>query len=175
MPNLEQTHGRDERSFDRRSFLGGSLLVLADAALGRVPGASAASSAGIEGFLELSRIATGVDTLPRALAPKYLQALDAAPRLKLKPSKFLQLAGYARGQGPKNLRGVEQSAAFRAAGGSECVRAVAAAWWSGVVPVAGGGEQVITFSDALVWRVVHEPMTCQGATGSWSKPGRAVE
>lgn len=174
MPNLEQRQPDGARAVDRRSFLGGSLLIVGGAALGRIGVAEAAPRGNIEGFLELSRVATGMDKLPRTLASKYLLALDAAPQLKLKPSEFLRRAGYANGTGPKDLRALEHSAAFRAEAGRECVRAVAAAWWSGVVP-ARRGDEVITFSDTLVWRVVHEPTTCQGATGSWSKPGRAVE
>ena len=49
--------------------------------------------------------------------------------------------------------------------------AIAAAWWSGAVPVAGGGLAVVSFEDALVWRRVHESSQCLGAVGSWSKPG----
>jgi Membrane bound FAD containing D-sorbitol dehydrogenase len=177
MPGLQQTYPADEREFDRRAFLGGSLLVLGGVALGRISPAGAAPPAELQGFLELSRIATGVENLPRRLAPKYLRALDAAPRLRLTPSRFLQLAGYASGRGPKSLRALEQSAAFRTEGGRACVDAVAAAWWSGIVPVPGGGEQVVTFSEALVWRALpfaEPPSVCLGATGAWAKPGRRV-
>ena len=163
----------DERTFDRRAFLGTSLLVVGGVALGRVPVVSAAPAATVDGFLALSRVVTGVDSLPRSHAAAYLAALDAAPTLKLKPSAFVEMAGYAKGQGPKTLDALEETPAYRAAGGDTCLRAIASAWWSGIAPAAGG-DKVITFSDALVWRVVHEPTTCQGATGSWAKPGRAV-
>src|SRR5579864_1681130 len=164
----------DERTLDRRAFLGTSLLVVGGVALGRVPVASGAPASTVDGFLALSRVVTGVGPLPRSLAAAYLDALDAAPKLNMKPSAFVQMAGYAKGQGPKTLDALEESAAYKTAGGDTCVRAIAAAWWSGLAPAAGG-DKVITFSDALVWRVVHEPATCQGATGSWAKPGRAVE
>jgi hypothetical protein len=174
MPEPQQTFRADERPFDRRAFLRGSLLVVGGVALARIPvAAGARPSAQLEGFLEVSRIAAGAEKLPVGLAPEYLAALDAAP-LKLKPSRFVELAGYGAGKGPKNLRALEQSPAFKADGGKACVEAIVAAWWSGMVPVAGGGQKVVTFSDALVWREVHEPTTCQGATGSWAKPGRAV-
>ena len=173
MPGIQDTFPADGRVFGRRTFLRGSLLVLGGAALARVPFASAAPSADVDGFLELSRVATGVEKLPRGLAREYLEALDAAP-LKLKPSRFLQLAGYAEGHGSKSLRALERSAAYKTAGGKECLETIVAAWWSGEVPAAGGGQRVVTYSDALVWREVHEPMTCQGATGSWARPGRAA-
>ena len=162
----------DERMLDRRAFLGTSLVVVSGVALGRVRFAQAPPPA-VDGFLALSRVVTGVDALPRPLASTYLGALDAAPGLRLRPSAFVQLAGYAKGQGPKTLDALEESAAYKTAGGDVCVRAIAAAWWSGLVPAAAG-DRVVTFSDALVWRVVHESATCQGATGSWAKPGRAI-
>lgn len=174
MHELPETSPHDERVFDRRAFLGGALLVVGGAALGRIPLAGAAPAADVDGFLALSRIATGVEKLPRGLAPEYLEALDAAPHLKLKPSRFVRLAGYADGHGPETLAALERSDAFAAKGGKECLESIAAAWWSGMVPVAGGAQKVVTFGDALVWRQVHEPTTCQGATGSWAKPGRAV-
>lgn len=164
----------DERTLDRRAFLGTSLLVVGGVALGRVPAAFSAPAPTVEGFLALSRVVTGVGSLPRLHAAAYLAALDAAPKLSLKPSALVHMAGYAKGQGPKTLDALEASAAYKTAGGDTCVRAIAAAWWSGLAPAAGG-DKVITFSDALVWRVVHEPTTCQGATGSWARPGRAVQ
>jgi D-sorbitol dehydrogenase-like protein len=174
MSELQPTFLCNERAFDRRTFLGGALLVLGGAALGRVPVAGADPSTKLEAFLELSQVATGVEKLPHGLAHEYLEALDAAPQLTLKPSKFLQLAGYANGHGPTNLHALERSAAFKTKAGKQCVEAIAAAWWSGMVPASGDEQRVVTFSDALVWREVHEPTTCQGATGSWAQPGRAV-
>jgi hypothetical protein len=177
MSNLHQEHSVDATAFNRRAFVGGSLLVIGGAALGRIPAAGAAPSSELEGFLDLSRVVTGIEKLPRQLAPRYLEALDGAPHLKLKPSRFLRLAGYANGHGPKSLRALEESAAFRTEGGRACVEAVAAAWWSGIVPVSGGGERVITFSDALVWRAMsfaEPPSVCLGATGAWAKPGKRV-
>lgn len=149
-------------------------MVVGAAALTRVPFAAAAPSPDLEGFIQLSRVATGVEKLSRPLAGEYLKALDDAPQLKLKPSAFLSLAGYANGNGPLSLRALERSVAFKTEGGKQCVDAIVAAWWSGMVPAAGGGQRVVTFNDALVWRVVHEPTTCQGATGAWAKPGRGV-
>ena len=176
MPELQDKVPVDDRPVDRRSFLRGALVVVDGAALGRIPVATAAHPPGVDRFLDLSRIATGVNKLASGLAHEYLRALEEAPQLKLKPkpSKFLELAGYASGHGARNLSELKQSAAFKAEGGEECVGAIVAAWWSGLVPAAGGGQRVVTYSDALVWLEVHEPTTCQGATDSWAKPGRAV-
>jgi hypothetical protein len=157
----------------RRAFLGRSLLLVGGVALARVP-ALWADSGELAAFVRLSRVASGTAALPAGLARQYLEALDAAP-LHLTPSRFVRLAGFMPGPGPASLAELKTSAAYRAAGGRECVDAVAAAWWSGIVPTTGSGQRVVTFTDALVWKVVHEPTTCQGAVGSWSTPGRAVE
>ncbi len=160
----------------RSSFLKSSLVAVVAVGFGRLPtSASASDGSKVKRFIRLSRLASGTESLPTEHAAAYLEALEADGVLKLTPSRFAELAGVTATGGPTTLAELEQSAAYKAPGGAECLRAVAAAWWSGAVPTPGGGEKVVTFSDALVWRQVHEPMTCEGATGSWSKPGRAIE
>src|SRR4051794_24494632 len=134
----------DERHFGRRAFLRGSVLIVGGAVVGRIPIAAAAiPSTQLNGFIELSQIVTGGDKLPRSLAHEYLDALDTVPQLKLKPSKLVDLAGYARGKGPRTLRALEHSATFTTEGARACVAAIAAAWWSGMVPTVGGGQRVV--------------------------------
>jgi hypothetical protein len=161
----------------RRSFLGASVAAVGSLALARVPFATAARpSKELAGFISLSRLATGVHDLPRQHAPVYLKALDDAG-LKLPPSRFLDRAGYTSGHGPSSLRELTRSSAYRSRGGKECVDAIAAAWWSGIVPTHGGGQKVITYLDALVWRAMpfaYPPTECLGATGAWAKPGRSL-
>lgn len=169
----------DSVPIGRKAFLSGSLLSLIGLAVGRVRVAAAAqpvaSKAELAAFLRLSRIASGVSDLPASHVREYFSALEADGVLKLKPSSFARLAGVTGAAGPSTLAELERSPAFRAPGGKECLETIASVWWSGIVPTAGGGQRVVTFTDALVWRQVHEPTTCQGATGSWAKPGRAVE
>ncbi len=107
-------------------------------------------------------------------AHAYFAALEAHGVLRLKPSEFARLAGITATRGPRTLAEVQRSPAYGAPGGKECVEAIAAAWWSGTVPVRGGGRRVVTWQDALVWRQVHRSGDCQGATGSWARPGRAA-
>lgn len=158
----------------RAAFLKTSLLTVAGIAFGPLPAAAAAGGRDLHGFLRLSRMASGVQHLSPKLAGSYYTALEADGVLALKPSRFIEMVGLSGSAGPATIAELEHTEAYRTREGKECVRAVAAAWWSGVVPTAGGGQKVVTFSDALVWREVHEPLTCQGATGSWAKPGRAV-
>jgi len=59
-------------------------------------------------------------------------------------------------------------------GADEFVRQLNAAWWSGIVPTPDGGQQVVTFEDALAFKVVHPATECLGAVGSWSGPGEGL-
>ena len=158
----------------RAGFLKAAALAVIGFAAGYAPAAAAASLGEAAVFLKLSRIASGANDLSPALAKRYSAALEAQGALKMKPSHFAKLAGVSAHGGPASLAELERSPAFHASGGKECLEAIAAAWWSGIVPVPGGGQQVITFSDALVFREVHQSASCIGATGSWAKPGRAA-
>jgi Membrane bound FAD containing D-sorbitol dehydrogenase len=169
----QQLSGR-ENLIGRATFLKTSLLTVVGIAFGPLPSAAGAGGNDLDGFLRLSRITSGVHNLSPKLARKYYAALEADGVLALKPSRLIEMIGLTGSAGPATLAELKRTEAFRTHAGKDCVRAVASAWWSGIVPTAGGGQKVITFSDALVWREVHEPLTCQGATGSWSKPGRAV-
>jgi hypothetical protein len=93
----------------------------------------------------------------------------------MSPSRFLRLAGYADGHGPATLAALERSPAFHHPGGRAAVEAVAAAWWSGMVPAEGGHQRVVSYADALVWKTLPyaaPPSICLGATTAWTKAGR---
>ena len=178
----------DGRRLTRERFLGASAAAVGGFALAGV-GASTpsargsshvlaavktrASTAHVDGFIRLSQLLTGVEQLPRDHAAAYLNALDNAG-LKLPPSRLVELGGFAEGSGPKTLAEFQHSALYRKPGARASAEAVAAAWWSGMVPTANG-DKVLTFLDALAWRAQPwaEPFTeCLGATGAWAKPGR---
>ncbi len=134
-----------------------------------------AASDMLGGFVELSRVVTGVDDLPSAVAPDYLDALEQAA-LPIAPSTLVRIAGYADGLGPATLGELDASSVFARRGARACDDAIAAAWWSGMVPAEGGGTRVVSYLDALVWRAVphaQPPSNCLGATGAWAKPGGA--
>jgi hypothetical protein len=129
----------------------------------------------LAGFIELSRVVTGVDELPKAVAPDYLDALERAA-LPMAPSTLVRSAGYADGLGPATLDELEASSVFARRGARACADAITAAWWSGMAPTKGGGTRVVSYLDALVWRALphaQPPSNCLGVTGAWAKPGRA--
>jgi Membrane bound FAD containing D-sorbitol dehydrogenase len=167
----------EEANLNRTVFLARSLALVGSLALARSPFSSAGvHRSELAAFEQLSSVVTGIDNLPRQHAAAYFGALNRAG-LNVSPAAFLDRAGYTNGHGPESIKELTSSAAYRARGGKECVDAVTAAWWSGIVPTAGGGQKVITYLDALVWRVMpfaNPPTECLGAPGAWAKPGRSV-
>ncbi len=162
-------------TLSRRTFFGVSLGALAELALGCGGTHPASPRARLDGFIELSRVVAGAEALPKHHARAYLEALEKAP-LKLAPSELVDLAGYARREGPASMDALRRSRAFSLHGAEACAQAIAAAWWSGTVPERAGGQRVVTYTDALVWRAMPwaNPQTeCLGATGAWARAGRS--
>jgi len=120
-------------------------------------------------FITVSRILTGVKDLPLDPAADYLEGLEAAG-LQLSPNAFVA-AAFGNEGAPMSMGDLQRMGATTLPGADECMRAIAGAWWSGMVPVQGGGSKVVAFNDALVFTKVHEFTECYGATGSWSAPG----
>jgi hypothetical protein len=165
-------------SLSRRAFLARSAVAVGTIAFADVAaiGAARTPATELDGFVRLSRLVTGVEHLPAGLARRYLKTLDRAA-LPMAPSRFLRLAGYTAGGGPSTLDGLRESPVFRHPDGRRAVEEIAAAWWSGMVPVEGGRQQVITYQDALVWKALpyaEPPSVCLGATTAWSSAGRRI-
>lgn len=162
------------RGFTRQAFLvGAGATVAAVATVGLVgcgesPPPTPSMNQVLE-FIGVSKILTGVDVLPHAPAQEYLEGLEAAG-LECSPIQFTEVA-YKGAGAPGDYQDLVRQGATKLPGADACMRAIASAWWSGAVPLAGGGLKVVSFGDALVWKRVHESSQCLGATGSWSKPG----
>ena len=164
-------------ALSREGFLRASAAAIGGLALAGCDMGSDRSTTSdtLDGFIELSRVVAGVNELPVAVAPHYLDALEQAG-LPMAPSTLVRIAGYADGLGPSTLGELEASAAFSRRGARGCADAITAAWWSGIVPTKGGETRVVNYLDALVWRALpyaQPPSNCLGATGAWAKPGRA--
>jgi hypothetical protein len=174
---LEQTSSWSDRSLTRLAFLRTSAVTIVGLAFGGFavgPAGAKPPTDELAGFVNLSKLVTGAEQLPLQLAPRYLEALNSAG-LPMSPSRFVRLAGFADGRGPATLSALERSRAFERKGAKVTVEAVAAAWWSGMVPNGEGGQRVISYNEALVWRALPyamPPSVCLGAVNAWSEPGR---
>lgn len=156
----------------RRTFVVGSGLAVAGLYLvgcGTSTTATPPTQNQVLDFITVSRILTGVRDLPRAPAADYLMGLEAAG-LELSPNAFVA-AAFGNEGAPMSMSDLKRMGATTLPGADACMRAIAATWWSGMVPVQGGGNRVVSFSDALVFTRVHEFTECYGATGSWAQPG----
>lgn len=133
-------------SATRRGFIAGLIALPAF----RVAGPAAAADV-VARFRALSAELTGFDTddLDPALARVAIDGFRAA------------------GDGPA----LERLLSGEPADG-ELARRIAAAWYSGIDPAAGG-PAVRTFRGALVWRALgyaEPPGDCSAEPGDWARP-----
>ncbi len=176
LPEAEAAPRAETETFSRRRFLIASAVTIGGVALAGYVGIDRSPAVDpLQGFIDLSRVVTGVDELPAAVAGEYLDALEQAG-LPVAPSELVRLAGYSQGRGPATLDELEASAVFSRREARSCADAIAAAWWSGIVPTKVGETRVVSYLDALVWRTLpyaQPPSNCLGVTGAWAARGAA--
>ncbi len=139
------------------------------------PAASAAatpspSQLGLEGFLALSSLLTGIDNLNPQVGQIYLDSLEASSQFEVSPADLYRQAGFTEAAAPRAIEDLERRGLFA----QEATRALADKiieyWYSGVYDTAEGEQAVATFADALVWRAVRytKPLTLCAAPGFWA-------
>ncbi|SOE16418.1 D-sorbitol dehydrogenase-like protein [Hoeflea halophila] len=127
-------------------LVGGGTLALATVA--GWPGSAYAATIDVETFLTLSQTLTGNEDLDAEYASQFLKAFEAA-------GKGDDLASLAAGGDHQQL-----------------ANEVVAAWYTGVSPDPES-EEVVTYTDALMWPAMSytKPMGyCGGAMGYWADP-----
>lgn len=131
----------------RRSILlGGSSLVFAS--LVGWPRDVSAATIDTDTFLQLSEKLTGKSDLYPETASRFLEAFRAV-------GKASDIEALASGEDNPDL-----------------ANDIVAAWYSGVSPDPGSDE-VVTYTDALMWEAMSftKPMGyCGGETGYWAEP-----
>ncbi len=118
-----------------------------------VPGQVRATSAlTLEAFLKLSERLTGQSDLDSDLASRFLSAFEAEGE-----ATALQDL-VAQGDDTAEL--------------DDLANEIVAAWYTGIV-AGGGGDQFVTYEDALIWNTLTftKPLGyCGGEMGYWADP-----
>jgi hypothetical protein len=163
----------------RRGFLRASAaaiggLTLAGCDFGADPTSSAdrpTTADTLAGFIELSRVVTGVDELPEAVAPDHLNALEQAA-LPMAPATLVRIAGYADGLGAATLDELRLRPPRRA-----CVRGCdhrRLVEWDGAYERRRDACRQLPRRARLARPPARQAaLDCLGETGAWAKPGRA--
>lgn len=155
-------------TMDRRALLQalGALAVLPLPGCALIPGAAdtAAPPLDAAAFERLSAALAGYPTVD-AEASQRMRAAFATPERRAALARLAQTV--------QANPGAAMDAAIRAQGLDTLANTLVAAWYSGVVPRAGGGEDLALYTDALVWTAIGYvgPMgQCRGETGYWARP-----
>ena len=159
-----QADKNDDTAFGRREALGllGALAFLAPRSGLAQAKPGAAASFDRAAFLDASGLVTGVK-------PAELTGLtDALLAVFQSQGEAVgQLAALARGTPPANLAAAVAGTPMEAA-----AKALAAAWYTATVG-AGPAAKLLSYEDALAWKVSGfdaTPGLCAGEFGFWSEP-----
>jgi hypothetical protein len=136
-------------------------------------GAAAATpgpdSIGLEAFLALSSVLTGIEGLNPQVGQVYLDSLAASGEFDVSLADLYQQAGFTAGAVP-SIEDIEQRGIFEQEGTRALADKIIEYWYSGVYDTPEGEQAVATFADALVWRAVKytKPLTICAAPGFWA-------
>jgi hypothetical protein len=138
---------------------------------GAAPAATPApGTIGLDAFLALSAVLTGIDNLNPQVGQVYLESLSASQEFDVSLAELFEQAGFAGAAAPPTIEDMEGRGLFE----NESTRALADKiieyWYSGVYDTPDGEQAVATFADALVWRAVRytKPLTVCAAPGFWA-------
>ncbi len=138
------------------------------------------SSAAVDGdalvtFLALSVLLTGVQELDPTVGAIYLAHLQATQATEL--AAFSEQAGFLAQTPPATLEAVEETGLFAQEPMRQLADRIIELWYTGQSQDAQGEAVVVTFVDALAWKVLDftKPPTICGAPGFWAfHPSTAI-
>jgi hypothetical protein len=129
-----------------------------------VPGA-----VGLEAFLALSAVLTGIDDLNPQVGRIYLDSLAGSDEFEVSLADLYQQAGFTGGSTP-TIEEMEQQGLFEQEPTRALADKIVEYWYSGVYDTPEGEQAVATFADALVWHAVKytKPLTICASPGFWA-------
>jgi len=132
-------------------------------------GLTAASEAGaVATFLALSALLTGVPALDPGLGSLYLAYLQATSASDL--IALYEQAGFTSATPPATLQAIEAAGIFADEAMQQLADQIIALWYTGKYQDAQGNDIVVTFVDALAWKILDftKPPTICGSPGFWA-------
>lgn len=129
----------------------------------------------LDQFLALSSVLTGVDNLDPGLGQIYLEALRTSAQSGSTLAEVYSAASSGSNM-PQDLDALQQGGFFDQEGIGSLADKIIEIWYTGTYS-AGEETHVVTYVDALAWKVLHftkAPTTC-GHFGFWSEePGAEI-
>jgi hypothetical protein len=125
---------------------------------------------GLEEFMVLSAVLTGVSSLNPQLGRAYLQSLRGNPDFSGGLPGFFERTGVLTGAVPENVDDLAQKGIFDDEGLRRVADKIIELWYTGIAEV-NGESTVITYVDALAFKVLHftKPLTICGRYGFWAE------
>jgi D-sorbitol dehydrogenase-like protein len=136
----------------------------------------AVAADGLDRFMRISRVLTGVSELDEGLGRDCFAAFVRDGRAH-ELVDFWDAAGF-RVSPPSSVSELETRGVYREPTLAAIAVSVTRCWYSGVFVTTDGEQRVITYVDALAWKTLGYrsagPNTCGGVFGHWAeKPAGA--
>lgn len=131
---------------------------------------------GLDAFLALSALLTGVPNLSRALGRVYWQSLQDNNPSAISLSTLLEQTGFGASDPPTTLDALTATGVFEQEETRTLLDTITRYWYTGVYQNATGESTVATFTDSLAWEVLAftKPQSLCGAPGFWEKRPEVV-
>ena len=136
------------------------------------PTTPAPGALGLEAFLALSAVLTGVENLNPVLGQVYLQALQTSTDFDTTPAELYEQAGFTGATPPDSADALSDRGIFDQESTRNLADKIIEYWYTGICDTSGGEQAVATFVDALAWKTLNftKPPTICGSPGFWEKP-----
>ncbi len=129
---------------------------------------------GLEQFLLLSSVLTGVANLDPVVGSVYLQALQQGD-FEASLEELYEMASLDP-QAEQDISDLEQAGLFDEESTSTLADTIIRYWYTGVYDTADGEQAVATYVDALAWKALPwtKPNSICASFGFWEERPRAV-
>jgi D-sorbitol dehydrogenase-like protein len=135
------------------------------------PRERAVAADGLDRFMRMSRVLTGVAELDASLGGDYFAAFVRDGRAH-ELADFWDAAGFGVSP-PSSVSDLETRGVYREPTLAAVAASVTRSWYSGVFVATDGEQRVITYVDALAWKTLGYrsagASTCGGVFGHWAE------